>query len=97
MILTAIVATSLSGILYSLVIPLEAFEGLPLTLKALTVVILAGVGSLPGTILAGVLLGMAEVIGSYFLGAIWAPVIGYAILFLVLLVRPTGLFGRVTI
>ncbi len=97
MIVTAVLATSLSGILYSLVIPLEAFEGLPLTLKALTVVILAGIGSLPGTILAGVLLGMAEVIGSYFLGAVWAPVIGFAILFLVLLVRPTGLFGRVTI
>lgn len=97
MIITAVVATSLSGILYSLVIPLEAFEGLPLTLKALTVVILAGVGSLPGTILAGVLLGIAEVTGSYFLGAVWAPVIGFALLFLVLLIRPTGLFGRVTI
>ncbi len=97
MIITAVIATSLSGILYALVIPLEAYEGLPLTLKALTVVILAGVGSLPGTILAGVLLGMAEVIGSYFLGAIWSPVIGYALLFLILLVRPTGLFGRVTL
>jgi len=97
MIITAVIATSLSGILYALVIPLEAFEGLPLTLKALTVVILAGVGSLPGTILAGVLLGLAEVAGSYFLGAVWAPVIGFALLFLVLLVRPTGLFGKVTI
>ena len=97
MIVTAILATVLAGILYALVIPLDAFEGLPITLKALTVMILAGVGSLPGTLAAGVLLGLAEVVGSYYLGAIWAPMISFALLFLVLLVRPTGLFGRVTI
>jgi len=61
---------------------LEPFEGLPLTLKALTVIILAGVESLPGILAASVVLGLAEVIGSYFLGSIWAPVIGYGIFFL---------------
>lgn len=93
----AILATILSGILYILVVPIDAYAGLPLTLKAITIVVLAGVGSLPGTLAAGVLLGLAEVTASYFLGAIWSPVIGFAILFLVLLIRPTGLFGRVTI
>ena len=92
---TIIIAAS--GALYSLVIPLEVYEGLPLTLKALTIIILAGVGSLPGTIAAGVLLGMAEVIGSFYLGSVWAPVISFAILFLVLIVKPSGFFGRVSI
>jgi branched-chain amino acid transport system permease protein len=96
-IIVAILATILSGMLYILVIPIDAYAGLPLTLKAITIVVLAGVGSLPGTLAAGVLLGLAEVSASYFLGAIWSPVIGFSILFLVLLVRPTGLFGRVTI
>jgi branched-chain amino acid transport system permease protein len=96
-IIVAILATVLSGILYILVVPIDAYAGLPLTLKAITIVVLAGVGSLPGTLAAGVLLGLAEVSASYFLGAIWSPVIGFSILFLVLLVRPTGLFGRVTI
>ena len=97
MVVIAVLATTLSGILYIMVIPLDAYEGLPITLKALTIVILAGVGSLPGTLAAGVLLGLAEVSASYFFGAIWSPVIGFAILFFVLLFRPTGLFGRVTI
>jgi branched-chain amino acid transport system permease protein len=96
-IMVAILATVLSGMLYILVVPVDAYAGLPLTLKAITIVVLAGVGSLPGTLAAGVLLGLAEVTASYFLGAIWSPVIGFSILFLVLLVRPTGLFGRVTI
>lgn len=93
----ATLTTALSGILYILVVPIDAYGGLPITLKALTIIILAGVGSLPGILVAGGLLGLVEVIGSYFFGAIWAPVIGFAIFFLVLLFRPTGLFGRVTI
>ena len=93
-VILAVVVAALAGILYILAIPLNPFEGLPLTLKALTVIILAGVESLPGILAASVLLGLAEVIGSYFLGSIWAPVIGYGILFLVLLIRPTGLFGK---
>ncbi len=97
MVVIATLATGLCGILYILVIPLDAYQGLPITLKALTIVILAGVGSLPGTLVAGVLLGLAEVTASYFFGAIWAPMVGFTILFVVLLFRPTGLFGRVTI
>jgi branched-chain amino acid transport system permease protein len=93
-VLLAIVVSGLAGVLYILAIPLNPFEGLPLTLKALTVIILAGVESLPGILAASVLLGLAEITGSYFLGSVWAPVIGYATLFLVLLIRPTGLFGR---
>jgi branched-chain amino acid transport system permease protein len=93
-VILAVVVAALAGILYILAIPLNPFEGLPLTLKALTVIILAGVESLPGILAASALLGLAEVIGSYFLGSVWAPVIGYAILFLVLLIRPTGLFGK---
>ena len=96
-ILVATLATILSGILYILVVPIDAYAGLPLTLKAITIVILAGVGSLPGTLAAGIVLGLAEVSASYFLGSVWSPVIGYSLLFLVLLFRPTGLFGRVTI
>ncbi len=93
-VLLAVVVSALAGVLYILAIPLNPFEGLPLTLKALTVIILAGVESLPGILAASVLLGLAEITGSYFLGSVWAPVIGYATLFLVLLIRPTGLFGR---
>jgi branched-chain amino acid transport system permease protein len=90
----AIVATAISGAFYVLAVPLDPYQGLPLTLKSFTVVILAGVGNLPGTLAAGALLGLAEVITSQFFGTVWAPAVSLAVLFLVLVLRPTGLFGK---
>ncbi len=90
----AIVATAISGAFYVLAVPLNPYEGLPLTLKAFTVVVLAGVGNLPATLVAGSVLGLAEVITSQFFGSIWAPAVSLTILFLVLVVRPTGFFGK---
>ena len=90
----AIVATAISGAFYVLAVPLNPYEGLPLTLKAFTVVVLAGVGNLPATLVAGTVLGIAEVITSQFFGSIWAPAVSLTILFLVLVVRPTGFFGK---
>ena len=90
----AITATAISGAFYVLAVPLNPYEGLPLTLKAFTVVILAGVGNLPATLIAGGILGLAEVMTSQFLGSVWAPAVSLAILFLVLVFKPTGLFGK---
>ena len=90
----AIVATAISGAFYVLAVPLNPYEGLPLTLKAFTVVILAGVGNLPATLVAGTVLGLAEVVTSQFLGSVWAPAVSLTILFLVLVFKPTGFFGK---
>jgi len=90
----AIMATAVSGAFYVLAVPLNPYEGLPLTLKAFTVVILAGVGNLPATLVAGAVLGLAEVITSQFLGTVWAPAVSLAILFLVLVFKPMGFFGK---
>jgi branched-chain amino acid transport system permease protein len=90
----AIVATAISGAFYVLAVPLDPYQGLPLTLKSFTVVILAGVGNLPATLVAGAVLGLAEVITSQFFGTVWAPAVSLAILFLVLVFKPTGLFGK---
>ena len=90
----AIMATAISGAFYVLAVPLNPYEGLPLTLKSFTVVILAGVGNLPATLVAGGVLGLAEVLTSQFLGTVWAPAVSLAILFMVLVVKPTGLFGK---
>ena len=90
----AIVATAISGAFYVLAVPLDPYQGLPLTLKSFTVVILAGVGNLPATLIAGGLLGIAEVITSQLLGTVWAPAVSLAVLFLVLVFKPTGLFGK---
>jgi branched-chain amino acid transport system permease protein len=90
----AIVATAISGAFYVLAVPLNPYEGLPLTLKSFTVVILAGVGNLPATLVAGALLGLAEVTTSQVLGTVWAPAVSLAVLFLVLVFKPRGLFGK---
>jgi len=92
--LTGIVATAAAGVLLSLAIPLEPYSGLRLTLVAMTIVVIGGVGSLPGALLGGGLLGMAEVATAYVLGSVWAPVVSLLVFFSVLVVRPEGLWGR---
>lgn len=94
--LTGILATATGGVLLALAIPLEPYSGLRLTLVAMTVVVIGGVGNLPGTLLGGALLGLAEVLTAYALGAVWAPVVSLLVFFAVLVLRPQGLAVRRT-
>jgi branched-chain amino acid transport system permease protein len=67
--------------------------GLAWTLKALIVVVLAGMGSIVGVLFAGLLLGVAENLSIYAFGASYREVVGLMLFLVVLLVRPQGLFG----
>jgi branched-chain amino acid transport system permease protein len=62
--------------------------------RTFCVVVLAGLGSMTGTLVAGLILGIAESIVLMFLGASWAPAVAFGLLLLVLGIRPQGLFGR---
>jgi branched-chain amino acid transport system permease protein len=64
------------------------------TLKALVVIVLAGMGSIFGAFTAGLLLGAAEAVSTYIFGSTYREVVGLVLFLLVLLVRPQGLFGR---
>ncbi len=68
--------------------------GLEWTLKALIVVVLAGLGSMPGTFLGGLLLGFAESASALVAGGAYREVVALVLFVLVLMVRPQGLFGR---
>jgi branched-chain amino acid transport system permease protein len=68
--------------------------GLEWTLKALIVVVLAGLGSMPGTLLGGILLGLAESTSALIIGGAYREVVALVIFLLVLMIRPQGLFGR---
>jgi branched-chain amino acid transport system permease protein len=68
--------------------------GLAWTLKALVVVVLAGMGSILGAFAAGILLGLVEALSIYVVGASYREVVGLLLFVLVLLLRPQGLFGR---
>jgi branched-chain amino acid transport system permease protein len=62
--------------------------------RTFCVVVLAGLGSMSGTLAAGLILGVTESIVLMVLGTSWAPAVSFGLLLLVLGVRPQGLFGR---
>jgi branched-chain amino acid transport system permease protein len=62
--------------------------------RTFCVVVLAGLGSMSGTLVAGLILGIAESVVLTSVGTAWAPAVAFGILLLVLGVRPAGLFGR---
>lgn len=66
---------------------------LPLV-KAFAIVVLGGLGSIPGSILAAFMLGYAETIVSYLVSTAWTEILSVLITLVVLVVRPAGLFGR---
>jgi branched-chain amino acid transport system permease protein len=68
--------------------------GLSWTLKALVVVVLAGMGNILGAFAAGILLGEAEALSVYVFGASYREVVGLVLFLVVLLLRPQGLFAR---
>jgi branched-chain amino acid transport system permease protein len=83
-----------SGMLVSTFISFSASIGVEYTLKALIVVIMAGVGRMTGTLGAGLLLGVVESLGGYLIDPALTIAINFGLFMLVLLLRPTGLFAR---
>ncbi len=91
--------TALAGVaggLLGAMFTIEPTMGEWAVVKAFSVVIMGGMGNVPGAILGGVILGVAESLGAGFLpgGTGYKDGIGYAMLILVLLFRPQGLFGQ---
>ena len=62
--------------------------------RTFCVVVLAGLGSMTGTLAAGLILGVVESIVLMMFGASWAPAVAFGLLLVVLGIRPQGLFGR---
>jgi branched-chain amino acid transport system permease protein len=63
-------------------------------IKAFAIIIIGGLGSIPGAIIGGFLLGIAENGAAYLLGGVWKDAVSFLILIIVLIIRPTGLFGE---
>jgi branched-chain amino acid transport system permease protein len=91
---SAIVAVA--GVLYVLNYPVNPYEGFGLTVKAFTIIILGGIGNLPGALLAGIFLGVAEALTGFFWTSDWAPGLSIMLLLLVLIVFPRGFLSRRT-
>ena len=82
-----------AGVLISMFLTFSATGGVIFTMKALVVVILGGAGNLLGTLIAGLLLGLAETAVATLVDPGLTLAVNFAIFLLVLLIRPTGLFG----
>ena len=63
-------------------------------LKAFVAAVLGGIGSVPGAMLGGYILGIAETLTRGFISSHFADAISFSILILVLLIRPTGILGK---
>jgi branched-chain amino acid transport system permease protein len=84
----------MAGALLIIVAPVEPTLDRAYIGRTFCVVVMAGLGSMSGTLAAAVILGVSESIVLTLFGASWAPAISFAMLLAVLAVRPQGLFGR---
>jgi branched-chain amino acid transport system permease protein len=75
---------------------LSPFIGTSVGLKALAVVIIGGLGNNNGAMLAGLLVGMLEILASAYLGAAYSDAIPWTLLIIILVFRPSGLLGSKT-
>ena len=63
-------------------------------IKAFTAAVFGGIGSIPGAMLGGILLGLIEQMSKTYISTLWADAIVFAVLVVVLVVKPTGLLGK---
>jgi len=87
----AAVAGVLLGQFYGVINP---YIGFMAGMKAFTAAVLGGIGSIPGAMIGGLILGVAEALSSAYLSTEYKDVVSFALLIVVLLVMPTGILGR---
>jgi len=73
------------------------FMGYMIGLKAFTAAVIGGIGSIPGAMLGGLLLGVLEAAGTQITGSAWSDVFAFGILITMLIFRPNGIMGKTTI
>lgn len=87
---TAIVA----GVLLIVIQPVEPSIAREYIGRAFAICVLGGIASIPGTLIASLILGVAETLTTTFYGPSWSPAVSFGLLLLTLTFRPSGLFGR---
>jgi branched-chain amino acid transport system permease protein len=90
----SIATASVAGALLIIIQPVEPSVGREYIGRVFAICVLGGMGSLPGAVVAAMLIGIFESLTSTFYGPSWAPAVSFGFLLLTLAVRPAGLMGR---
>ncbi len=83
-----------AGVMLGLVVQIRPSMGAELLLPLFAAAILGGIGSVPGALIGGLIVGVAEAATVQLLGAQWRAAVAFLVVIAVLLLRPAGLFGR---
>jgi branched-chain amino acid transport system permease protein len=90
----SIATAAIAGAFLIVIQPVEPSIGREYIGRVFAICVLGGLGSLPGTLIAAMLLGIAESFTATFYGPSWAPAVSFGILLLTLAFRPAGILGR---
>jgi branched-chain amino acid transport system permease protein len=90
----SIATASLAGAFLIIIQPVEPSVGREYIGRVFAICVLGGMGSLPGTLIAAMMIGIFESLTATFYGPSWAPAVSFGFLLLTLAVRPAGLLGR---
>ena len=91
------IGTAMCGLAACLVLPMQDVYptvGLSFTTQAFVVVILGGMGSVRGAIIAAIIVGLVDALAAGYINSAYENAFGYVVMIVILLVRPTGLFGN---
>ena len=84
----------LAGALLAPVFLVFPTNGLITTVKGFEIVVIGGLGSIPGALIAGVMLGLIESFGAAFVDSAYQNIYGFGLVLLILVLKPNGLFGE---
>jgi branched-chain amino acid transport system permease protein len=90
----SIATAALAGAFLIIIQPVEPSVGREYIGRVFAICVLGGLGSLPGTLIGAMLLGIVESITATFYGPSWAPAVSFGLLLLTLAFRPSGIMGR---
>lgn len=82
-----------AGVMAGLLVQIRPYMGFDLLLPLFAAAILGGVGSIPGAMVGGLVIGLAEAVAVQVFGAEWRAAVSFVVLVMVLMIRPAGLFG----
>jgi len=90
----SIATAAVAGALLIIIQPVEPSVGREYIGRVFAICVLGGLGSMPGTLIAAMLLGIVEGLTATYYGPSWAPAVSFGFLLLTLVFRPAGLLGR---